>query len=137
MVDDDLPAVVRIFEDEGEEAFNVAAVLFAALEMVFADDDGKVFVERMNLEVGVGKGAHRGFARVIVLVLIEQAGEAAEDLVGDEEGVGRVLEAAGEGGEVALVPGVLLGDEDLDDVELLAGRGVERIWLRAEKGRCK
>ena len=129
VVDDDLPAVVGIFEDEGEEAFGVAAVFFAAFEVVFADNDSEVFVERMDLEVGVVEGAHGGFVGVVVLVLVEQAGEAAGDLVGDEEGVGGVFVAAGEAGEVALVPGVLLGDQDLDDVEFLARGGVERVRL--------
>ena len=136
MVEDDLPAVVGVFEDEGEEAFGVAAVFFAALEAVFADDDGEVFVERVDLEVGVGEGAHGGFARVVVFVLVEQAGEAAEDLVSDEEGVGRVLVSLGEAGEVALVPGVLLRKKDLDDVELLPGGGVEGVGLlREDKSR--
>ena len=94
VVDDDLPAVVGVFKDEGEEAFGDAAVFLAALEMVFADDDGEVLIERMDLEVGVGEGAHRGLVGVVVLVLVEQAGKAAGDLVGDDEGVRRVLEAA-------------------------------------------
>jgi hypothetical protein len=56
--------------------------------------------------------------------------------MGDDEGVGRVLETAGEGGEVPFVPGVLLGDEDLDDAELLARGGMERIGsLRGKESR--
>ena len=38
VVDDYFPAVVGIFQDEGEEAFGDTAVFLAALEMVFADD---------------------------------------------------------------------------------------------------
>jgi hypothetical protein len=138
VVNDDLPAVVGVFEDQREEAFGVAAVFFAAFKMVFADDDGEVFVKRMDLEVGVGEGAHGGFGGIVVFVLVEQAGETARDLAGDEDCVGGVLEASGEGREVALVPRILLGDEDLDDVELLAAGGVERVWLlRGKEGWCK
>ena len=75
-------------------------------------------------------------AKVVSVSVIDQTGKAAKDLMGDEEGVRRVFESAGEGDEVSFVPGVLLGDEDLDDVELLAGGGVERIrLLRVEEGR--
>ena len=98
VVKDDLPAVVGVFEDEGEETFGAAAVFFAAIEVVFANNDGEVFVEGVDLEVGVGEGAHGGFAGVVVFVLVDEAGEAAEDLVGDEERVGRVLVSGGEGG---------------------------------------
>ena len=138
MVDDDLPAVVGIFEDEGEESFGVAAVFLAAFEVVFADDDGEVFVEGMDLKVGVGERAHGGSVGVVAFVLVEQAGEAAEDLVGDKEGVGRVFEAAGEGGEVALVPGVLLGDRTL----MMSSSWRVAVWsglgcLRVEEGRVQ
>jgi len=132
---DDLPAIVGVFEDEGEESFSVSAVFFAAFEMIFADDHGEVFIERVDFEVSVGEGTHGGLARVVVLVLVDEAGEATEDLMGDEEGVGRVFVAAGEGVEVAVIPGVLLREEDLDDVEFLASCGVERVWiLRCEEG---
>src|ERR1700749_4307154 len=125
MVEADLPAVIGVFDDEGEEAFGVSAVLFAAFETIFAEDDGEGFVERMNLKGGVGEGAHGGPGGVVALVFVDEAGESAEDLVGDEERVGRVFEAACEGGEISLVPGVLLGDENLDDVQLLAAGSVE------------
>ncbi len=135
MVDDDLPAVVCVFEDEREKAFCVAAILLAALDVVFAQDNGKVLVERMNLEVGVGEGSHGCFGGVVVLVLVDHAREAAEDLVSDEEGIGRVFESAGEGDEVTFIPGVFLGDQDLDDVEFLTGGGVKRVrFLRGEEG---
>ena len=133
MIDDDFPAVVCVLEDEGEEAFGVAALFFAAFEAVFSGDDGEVLVERMDFEVGEAESSHGGFVGVVVLVLVEQAGEAAEDLVGDEEGVGRVFEAVDVAGEVAFVPGVLLGEEDLDDVELLARGGVERVGCCASR----
>ena len=120
MIDDDLPAVVCVFEDEREEAFCIAALFFAAFEAIFSGDDGEVLVERMDLEVGEAESAHGGSGGVVALVLVEQAGEAAEDLVGDEEGVGRIFEAVDVTGEVAFVPGVFLGEEDLDDVEFLA-----------------
>jgi len=129
VIDDDLPAVVGVLEDEREEAFGVAAISFAPFQAVFSRDDGEVFVERMDFEVGEGEGPHGGSVGVVVLVFVEQAGEAAEDLVGDEEGVGRVFESADVAGEVAFVPGVLLGEEDLDDVELLARGGVEGVGL--------
>ena len=138
MIEDDLPAVVGVFDDEGEEAFDVAAVFPTALEVVFAEDDGEVLVERVDLEVGVGESAHGGLGGVVTLVFIEQTSEAAEDLVGDEERVGRVFEAAREGGEISLVPGVLLGDENFDDVQLLAAGGMERVGLLGSKeGRCE
>jgi len=135
VIDDDLPAIVCVLEDEGEEAFCIAAIFFASFEAVFSRDDGEVLVERVDLEVGEGEGAHGGSAGIVALVLVEQAGESAEDLVGDEEGVGRVFESADVSGEVAFVPGVLLGEEDLDDVQLLARGSVERVrLLRGEEG---
>ena len=127
MVNDDLPAFVGIFEDEGEQAFGDATVLLAALKVVFSDDDGEVLIEGMNFKVRVAEGAHGGLVGVVVFVLVEQTSESAGDLVGDNERVRRVLEGVGEGREIALVPGVLLGEEDLDYVEFLAGGGVERI----------
>ncbi len=135
MIDDDFPAIVSVLEDEREQAFCVAAIFFASFEAIFSGDDGEVFVERVNLEVGEAEGPHGGFAGVVALVLVKQAGEAAENLVGDEESVGRVFEPVDGAGEVAFVPGVLLGEEDLDDVELLARGGVERVLLRGEEGR--
>ena len=129
MIHDDLPAVVGVLEDEGEEAFCIAALFFAAFEAIFSGDNGEVLVERMDLEVGEAESPHGGSGGIVALVLVEQAGEAAEDLVGDEEGVWRVFEPVNVAGEVAFVPGVLLGEEDLDDVELLARSGVERVGL--------
>ena len=129
MIDDDLPAVVGVFEDEGEEAIGVSAVFLASFDAIFSGDDGEVLIERMDLEVGEGEGSHGGSVGVVVLVLVEQAGEAAEDLMGDEESIGRVFESVDVAGEVAFVPGVLLREEDLDDVELLARGGVKRVGL--------
>ena len=91
VVDDDLPAVIGVFEDQGEEAFGDAAVFLAAVEVVFADDDCEVLVEGMDLEVGVAQGAHRGSVGVVVLVLVDEAGESTEDLVGDEKVSGESL----------------------------------------------
>ena len=125
MVDDDLPALVGFFEDEREETFYVAAVLFAAVELILADADGEFFVEAVDFEVSEGEGAHGGFIGVVVLVLFDEAGVAAVDLAGDEEGVGGVFVGLGKGVYVAAVPGGLLGEEDFDDVELYAGGGVE------------
>src|SRR5207302_9043369 len=100
--------------------FSVSALFFASFQAIFPGNNGEVFVERMNFEVGEGEGAHGGPGGVVALVLVEQAGEATEDLMGDEEGVGRVFESVDVAGEVAFVPGVFLREEDLDDVELLA-----------------
>jgi hypothetical protein len=137
VIDDDLPSVVGVLEDEGEETFDVASVFFASFNVVFADDDGEVFIERVNFKVGVGEGAHGCFAGVVVFVLLDEASEAAKDLMGDEEGIGRVFESTGECDEVSFVPGVLLSDEDLDDVEFLAGGGVEWVGrLLRVNGRC-
>ncbi len=137
MIDDDFPAVVCVFEDEGEEAFRVAAVFLASFEAIFSRDDSEVFVERMHLKVGEAECAHCGSGGVVALVLVEQAGETAEDLVGDEESVGGVFESVDVAGEVAFIPGVLLGKEHLDDVELLARGGVERVRLLCgEEGWC-
>ena len=139
VVDDDLPSVVGVLEDERKEAVGIAAILLVAVKVIPPDDHGEVLVERVDLEVGVGEGAHGAPVGIVMLVLIDKAGESAKDLMSDKEGVGRVLVAAGEGGEVALVPGVLLGDKDLNDAELLLGSGVERVWfLRGgERGRKK
>ena len=125
VVDYDLPALVGFFEDEGEDSFYVAAVLFAAVELVFADADGEFFVEAVDFEIGEGEGTHGGFVGVVVLVLFDEAFVSAGDLVGDEEGVGGVFVGLGEAVDVAAVPGGLLGEQDLDDVELYAGGGVE------------
>ena len=127
MVDDDLPTVGGFFEDEGEDASGVSTIFFASVEVVFADADGEIFIERVNFEVGEGERTHGGARRVVALVLVNHAGVAAGDLMCDEESVGGVFVAAGEGCEVAFVPGSLLGEEDLDDIELLARRGVERV----------
>ena len=137
MIDDDFPAVVCVFEDEREEAFRIAAVFFASFQAIFSGDDGEVFVERMHLKIGKTEGTHGGSGGVIALVLLEQAGKTTEDLVGDEEGVGRVFESVDVAGEVAFIPGVLLGKEHFDDVELLARGGVERVRLLCgEEGWC-
>jgi hypothetical protein len=133
VVDDDLPAVGRFFEDQGEDASCIAAIFFASFEVIFAYADGEVFVEGVDLKLGEGEGAHGGAVGVVAFVLVYEASIAAGDLVGDEEGVGRVFVAADEGGDVAAVPGCLLREKDLDDVEFLAGGGVERLrCLRGE-----
>jgi hypothetical protein len=131
VVDDDLPALVGFFEDEGEDAIGWATVFLAAVEMVFADDYGKLFVERVDFELGEAEVAHGGFVGVVVAVLVEHAVDATEDLVGDEEGVRGVFIALDEGREVAFIPCVFLSYEDLDDVELLFRGGFELIVLRA------
>src|SRR5260370_32921037 len=83
MVDDDLPAFVGFFEDEGEDAVGVAAFFLVAVEEVFADDYDEVVVEGGDLELGKGEGAHGGFGGVVVAVMVEHAVDAAEDLAGD------------------------------------------------------
>jgi hypothetical protein len=135
VIDDDLPAVVGVLEDEREEAICIAAIFFAPFEAIFSGDDGEVLVEGMDLQIGEGERPHGGSAGVVTLVLVEQAGVAAEDLASDEECVGRVFESADVADEIAFIPGVLLGQEDLDDIKLLARGGVERVWLlRGEEG---
>ena len=137
MIEDDLPALVGFFEDQGEEAFCVAPFFFAAVELVFSDADGEFLVEGVDFDVGEGECSHGGFVGIVAAVLIEEASEAVVDLGGDEEGVGRVFVGFGEGVEVSIVPGVFLGDEDLDDVELLPGGGVEGIdgaWILRVEG---
>ncbi len=129
MVDDDLPALVGLFEDEAEEAVGWAAIFLAAFEVVFADADGESLVEGVDFELGEGERAHGGLAGIVVLVLFEQAGEAAVDAAADEERIGRILVDLGEGLDVAAVPGRLLLEEDLDDVELLPAGGVELLFL--------
>jgi hypothetical protein len=127
VVDDDLPAFVSFFEDKGEEAFGVAAVFFAAFELIFADADGETVIEGVDFEIGEGEGSHSGFGGVVVAVLLDEAGVAAGDLAGEEDGVGGVFVALGEAFDVAAVPGGLLGEEDFDDAELLRCGGVEGI----------
>jgi hypothetical protein len=129
VIDDDFPAVVCVLEDEREEALRVTTLFFAAFEAISAGDDSEIFIERVDLEFGEAEGAHGGSGGVVALVLVEQAGEAAEDLVSDEEGIGRVFESTDVAGEIAFVPGVLLGKEDLDDIELLTRGGVQRVRL--------
>jgi hypothetical protein len=73
VVDDDLPAFVGLFEDEGEQAFGVAAVFFAAFELVFADADGAAAVEGVDFEIGAGEGSHGGFGGVVVVVLLGES----------------------------------------------------------------
>jgi len=134
VIDDDFPAVVCVFDDEREEAIGRAAFSFTPFKAISSGDDGEVFVERMDFEVGEGESAHGGSVGIVALIFFEQTGETAEDLVGDEESIGRVFKTADVTGEVAFVPGVLLGEEDLDDVELLARGGVEGIGgLRTEE----
>lgn len=129
VVENDLPTLIGFFEDEGEDAVGVAAVFFATVEMVFAEDYGELFVEGMDFEFGEAEGPHRGSAGVVVSVCIEHAVDAAVDLVGDEEGVRGVFVALNEAFEVAFVPCVLLGEEDFGDVQFLAARGLELIVL--------
>jgi len=88
VVDDDLPAFVGFFEDEGEETVGVAALFFAAVEVVLADDVGEAIVERVDLEFGEGEIAHGGAGGVLVVVALGHAGVAAVDGAGEEEGVG-------------------------------------------------
>ena len=135
MVDDNLPSVIGVFKDEGKEAFGGAAVFLAAVEVVSADDDREVLIERMDLEIGVAERAHRGSIGIVVLVLVDEAGESTEDLVRDEQSVRRVLVPAREAGKIPLVPGILLGEENLNNVELLTRGGVERVGglLRGEE----
>ena len=130
MVDDDLPSLIGLFEDEGEDAVGVTTVFFAAVEMVLADDYGEILVEWVDFEFGETEIAHCGSAWVVVTVLIEHAVDAAKDLVGDEEGVRGVFVALNEGLEVAFIPCGFLRHKDLDDVELLLGGGLELIVLR-------
>src|ERR1700722_10874082 len=94
VVDDDLPALVGFFEDEGEDAFGWASLLLVAFEVVLADDYGEVFVKGPDFKVGEGEGAHGGAGGVVAFVLVDQTGVTARDLVGDEEGVGSILVAA-------------------------------------------
>jgi hypothetical protein len=130
VVDDDLPALIGFFEDEREDTAGGAAFFFAAIEVVFTDDYGELFVEGMDFQLREGQGAHDCFGRVVVAVFVEHAIDTAEDLVGDEEGIGGVFVALNKGWEIAFVPSVFLGHEDLDDVELLLGGGLELIVLR-------
>jgi hypothetical protein len=130
VVDDDLPALIGFFEDEGEDAVGVASIFLAAIEMIFANDYGEFFVEWVDFQLGEGERAHDGSGGVVVPVFIEHAIDAAEDLVGDEEGVGRVFVALNEGRKVAFVPSVFLRGEDFDDVEFLLGGGFELVVLR-------
>ncbi len=132
MVDDDLPAFFGFFEDEGEDAVGVTAFFFASFEVVFADADGEFFVEGVDFELGEAEGSHGGFGGVVVVVLVDHAGEASVELAGDEDGVGGVFVALGEAVDVAAVPGGLLLEEDLDDVEFLLGGGVEGLGLGVE-----
>ena len=130
MVDDDLPALIGLLEDEGKDAVGVAAIFFAAVQVVFADDYGEILVERMDLELGEAESAHGRSAGVVVAILVEHPIYAAEHLVGDEEGARGVFVALDEGLKVAFIPCVLLGHENLDDIELLLGCDLELIALR-------
>ena len=125
MVDYDFPAFVGFFEDEGEEAFGVAAFFFASVEFVLAEADGVVFAEGVDFQLGEGEIAHGGFVGVVVVVLLDESGVTAGELAGDEDGVGGVFIAEGEAVDVAAIPGGLLGEEDFDYAELLRGGGVE------------
>src|ERR1700681_829061 len=124
VVDDDLPALVGLFEDQGEEALGVAAVFFGAFKLVLTDAYGEVFVERVDLKLGEGEGPHRGLGGVVATILLDESGVSTGDLVGEKDGVGRVFVGFGEGVDVAAVPRSLLGEGDLDDVEFLLGGGM-------------
>jgi hypothetical protein len=136
VVNDDLPALVGLFEDQGEEAFGVASVFFAAIEMIFADDYGEALVERMGFELGEAEGSHRGPVGVVAAVGVEHALEAAVDYASDEDGVGGVFVGLGEGVKIASVPGGFLGQEDLDDVELCLGNWLELVVLSVCAAGC-
>src|SRR5260370_13996769 len=84
MVDDDLPAFVGFFEDEGEDAVGVAAFFLVAVEVVFADDYDEVVVEGVDLELGEGEGAHGGFGGIVVAGLLPPALDAPEGPAGGE-----------------------------------------------------
>src|SRR5882757_6162648 len=101
--------------------------------MVFADADGELFVERMDLQVGEREGSHGGAVGVVLVVLGEHAGVASRDLSTDEESFGRILVALSEAVEVAFVPGCLLFEKNFDDVELLLGGSMEWSRLRWQK----
>ena len=134
VIEDDLPAGCGLFEDEGEDALRVSAIFVTAVEVESADAEGEVVAERVHREIGEGEGSHAFLGGVVVVVGGEHAVVATLDLGVDEEGVGRVFVALGEGVEVALVPGGLLAEEDLDDVELELRGGREVGCLGVEDG---
>ena len=136
MVEDDFPALGSFLHNKGEDAFGVAAGLLVAFEVVFADDDGESFVQRVDLEVGEGKRAHGGPIRVVALVALDEAAEAAADIAREEQDVGRVFVGFDEGGEVALVPGSFLREQSFDAAELDRAGGVE-LWILAGDGECR
>ena len=87
VVEDNLPALVGLFEDEREVAFGGTAVFLASIETIFSDAGGEVFAEGMDLEVGEAESAHGGFGGIVAAVLSEQACEPVVDCAGDEDGV--------------------------------------------------
>jgi hypothetical protein len=125
VVDNYLPTLVGLLEDEGKKAFGASTVFLAAVEFVLAEADGVVLAERVDFKLGEGEGAHAGLGRVVVVVLLDEAAEAAGELAGDEDGVGGVFVSEGESVDIAAVPGGLLGEEDLDDAELPRGGHVQ------------
>ena len=115
VVADDLPAGGSVFKDEEEVAVGVAAAGGGAFEVEAAGGGGEVVVERLDFELGEGEGAHFLLGGVGGFVVGEHLGVAAGDAGADEEDVGGVFVAGGEGVEVAAVPvggGVVEDGED-------------------------
>src|ERR1700756_5148243 len=88
---DNLPSFVGLLEDQREHPVCISSLFFASLEVIPADHDGIVLVQRMNFEVGEVQGSHCGSVGIIPLISVDHSGEAAVDGVGDEQNVRRIL----------------------------------------------
>lgn len=135
VVENDLPTGGRFLQHKRVEAIGVAAAGGSAFEMEVADHGGKARVERMNFDIRESEYAHRGFVGIILAVTRDHAVIAATDGRADEENVGGVLVARGEGVEVAAVPVGGLPGEHGADAGLVGGGGLLGCGRQREKKR--
>ena len=124
-----MPAGGGFFEDGGEAAGGVAAAFAGAGEVVFAGGEGEGFAEGADFDVFLLEVAEGVAVGEVGAEGGTDGGEAADGAAEDGLGVGRVFIEGEVGVEVAAVPGGLLGEEGLGDVELKAGGGEELVRL--------
>jgi hypothetical protein len=134
VVADDLPTIGRELCYEQEVAIGVATASSGAVQMELSGDGGEVVVEGLDFELGEGESSHFFARRVGGFIVGEHLRIAVLDGGADEEDVGRVFVAGGEGVEIAVVPVIGRFVEDGED-SLFAVGGIRLSECRSEGGR--
>lgn len=114
-----MPAFTFSFKYERKNAADIAAACRCAGEVKFAGDYSVVPAEHFDGKVGEVEGSHGFACGVALFISIEDRLIPMGDSFADESGLWRVLIAAHEGVDVALVPSGLLIGQDLLDGSLI------------------